>query len=208
MQDESFQAGQEVLLRYRYPDGSVQAALPMRVVEHTEDLLVAWLAPGTPIMYWATEDGRDPRAVPLERRFLGRLGTAPRRWEGGGALHLIRPGQEQQVVVFLDAAGGFSHWYVNLERPIPRLGTRMDTVDRHLDLVIDAAGVARWKDMDEAVAAVGTPYLPLDDLVAAREAGAAILADVGAFLAPYRARTSFVPDPCRPVPDLPADWDA
>lgn len=205
---ESLAAGQEVLLRYRYPDGSVQAALPMRVVEHADDLLVAWLAPGTPVMYWATEDESDPRTVPLGRRFLGRLGTAPRRWLGGGALHLIRPGREFQVVMFLDPAGGFSHWYVNLERPIPRLGTRLDTVDRHLDLVIDAAGVARWKDMDEAVAAVGTPYLPLDDLVAAREAGAAILADVGAFLAPYQRWSSFVPAPGWPVPELPADWDA
>lgn len=33
--------------------------MPMRVVLDEPDLTVAWLAPATPIMYWATAAGRD-----------------------------------------------------------------------------------------------------------------------------------------------------
>lgn len=53
--------GDEILLRYLYADGSVQAALALRVVVDQPEFLVAWLAPKTPIMYWATADGLDPR---------------------------------------------------------------------------------------------------------------------------------------------------
>lgn len=178
--------GATTLLRYRYPDGSVQAALPMRVVHHEADLLVSWLAPGTSVMYWATREGLDPRARPIEQRFEEQLTTSQRIWTGTGALHVLRPDEPFQVLLFWDERERFSHWYVNLERPAARTGARFDSVDRQLDLVISAAGEAHWKDLDEAAFAVGTPYLPLDDLIAARNDGAAILADLPAFLDRYR----------------------
>ena len=198
--------GDEMLLRYRYPDGSIQAAMPMRVVRDEPRLFVAWLAPRTPISYWATDDGSDPRTIPLERRFEAPLSTAPRTWTGTGALHVLRPGDPFQVLLFWDEEGRFADWYVNLERPAVRSGNRFDAVDRQLDLVIAADGEARWKDFDEAAMAVGTPYLPLEDLVAARETGAAILADLPGFLDPYREWTGFRPDPAWPTPVLPEDW--
>jgi hypothetical protein len=208
MSDEPLLAGDEVLLRYRYPDGSIQAALPMRVVAHEDDLLVCWLAPGTSIRYWATEDGRDPRDLPIEHRFEARLSNGPRTWQGTGALHVLRLGDPFQVLLFRDAGGRFAHWYVNLERPAVRSGARLDSVDRQLDLVIDASGEARWKDLDEAAFAVGTSFLPLEDLIAARETGVRILQDVAGFLAPYRRWIDFAPDPSWPVPGLPDDWSA
>jgi hypothetical protein len=203
---ELLPVGATTLLRYRYPDGSIQAALPMRVVRHEPDLLVSWLAPGTSVRYWATEAGLDPRELPLEQRFETRLTSAPRSWAGTGALHVLRPEEPFQVLLFWDEQQRFSHWYVNLERPAARTGDRFDSVDRQLDLVISAAGEARWKDLDEAAFAVGTPYLPLDDLVAARQDGAAILADLPGFLDRYREWTEFRPDPSWVAPILPDDW--
>ena len=206
MAEKLLAVGSEVLLRYRYADGSVQAALPMRVVEHTSEVLAAWLAPGTPIMYWTTADGRDPRDVPLEARFASTLSTGLREWTGTGALHLIRPGEPLQVLLFWDAGGRFSDWYVNLERPAVRTGSRIESVDRQLDLVVSAAGEARWKDFDEAVFAVGTPFLPLEDLVAARRDGTEILHDLPGFMERNGRWRGFRPDPSWPVPKLPDDW--
>lgn len=47
----AFAPGDEILLRYLYNDGRLQAAMPMRVVQDVGGLIVAWLAPLTPIMY-------------------------------------------------------------------------------------------------------------------------------------------------------------
>ena len=78
------QHGDELLLRYLYNDGSIQAAMPMRVVLDEPDLTVAWLAPATPIKHWSTADGRDPRHSPLDQRFRQPLITTPRTWRGPG----------------------------------------------------------------------------------------------------------------------------
>ena len=102
--------GAQVVLRYRYPDGRLQAALPMRVVEDRADRLVAWLAPQTEIMYWALADGRDPRLVPLAERFRMPLTTAPRRWQGTGVLRVIPVRATYQVLHFWDAQGTFAGW--------------------------------------------------------------------------------------------------
>lgn len=107
-------AGNEVLLRYRYPDGRLQAALPMRVAADEGNLLACWLAPGTPIMYWALEDGRDPRSVPLEQRFQQPITTAARRWQGNGVLRVIPIDRPFQVLHFWDDDGAFAGWYINL----------------------------------------------------------------------------------------------
>jgi Protein of unknown function (DUF402) len=122
--------GGQILLRYRYPDGRLQAALPMRVVEDRPDRLVAWLAPETEIMYWALADGRDPRVVPLGERFRMPLRTAPRRWQGPGVLRVIPLQSTYQVLHFWGDDGTFSGWYVNLEAPKTRRGTRLEHVRR------------------------------------------------------------------------------
>ncbi|MCI1641207.1 MAG: hypothetical protein LKI27_06420 [Actinomyces sp.] len=106
-----------MLLRYLYPDGRLQAALPMRVVEDSGGTVVAWLSVGTQIEYWATADGlADPRTVPLPQRFRQALGHAPRRWEGSGVLRVIPLRECWQVLHFWNPrSGGFEGWYVNLE---------------------------------------------------------------------------------------------
>jgi Protein of unknown function (DUF402) len=195
-----------VVLRYRYPDGRLQAALPMRVVEDRADRLVAWLAPQTEIMYWALPDGRDPRVVPLAERFRMPLTTAPRRWQGTGVLRVIPVQATYQILHFWDEDGTFSGWYVNFEAPKTRRGTRLDTVDWHLDLWIDAAGVASWKDEDEAHAAVEAGQLPERDLELAWRTGRQIIegsSDWRELVGDWR---SFRPAAGWLALDLPSDW--
>lgn len=167
--------GDEVLLRYRYPDGRFQAAFPMRVVRDEGTRLTCWLAPSTPIMYWACEDGTDPRHVPLSQRFSQVLTTAPRRWEGNGVLRVIPMDESYQVLHFWDDDGEFIGWYVNLETPKTRHNRRLDAVDWHLDLLIDPHGSPQWKDEEEALTAVSAGYLDPDDLAAGRAVGQRII---------------------------------
>lgn len=197
-----------VLLRYRYHDGAPQAAFPMRVVADDGERVVAWLAPGTQIMYWALPDGSDPRSLPLGSRFSAALTTAPRVWQGGGVLRIIPVDAPFQVLHFWREDGGFAGWYVNLEAAKRRTGDRLDTVDWHLDLWIGPDLEPVWKDVDEAEAAVAAGHLNPDELAEARRQGDAIIRRVADWPAPIGDWRSFTPPAAwGPLP-LPPDWAA
>lgn len=194
--------GDEILLRYLYPDGTLQAAMPMRIVQDDDGMTVAWLAPATPIMYWATIDGEDPRTIPLAHRFDEPLSTAPRLWQGPGVLRVMPAGEPYQVVHFWSESGTFAGWYINFEAERRRHGNCIDTIDWHLDLWISADVIASWKDEDEASAAVGTPYLRAEDLRTARETGGRLLTGLSGWPAPVGDWRGFRPDPAWPTPVL------
>lgn len=201
-----FPNGSEMLLRYFYEDGGHQAALPVRVVEDSSERLALWLAEGTEIMYWATQDGRDPRSLPLSQRFAETLTTAPRRWAGSGVLRVLLPRTPYQVLHFWDAEGAFQNWYINFEAPMQRAGERVDTVDWHLDLVIAPDGVAHWKDEDEAEAAVAAGQLPEQRLLESRRQAEAILDDFVGFLRRVGDWRGFRPPNDWVELPLPKDW--
>jgi len=189
------QRGEELLLRYRYNDRSIQAAMPMQVVLDDPELTVAWLAPETSIMSWATVDGLEPRGIPLNRRFEQPLSTAPRTWRGNGVLRVMPAGLPYQVIHFWDHAHSFAGWYVNFEAPRSRIGACIDTVDWHLDLWIAANGKPRWNDEDEAQAALGTDHLRAADLQTARAAGQSVIDDIQTWPQQIDEWRSFRPDP-------------
>ena len=172
----------EVLLSYTYFDGSAQADFPMRVVEDTGTRLVAWLSTASEIRYWATVNGSDPRSIPLDRRFVERLTTARRHWEGPGVLRVIFSDTVYQVVHFWTPQGSFSGWYINFEAPASREGTTIHSVDWHLDLWITRDGEGRWKDEDEAAAALEAGHITREQFDTARIAGLEILDNFDHFL--------------------------
>ncbi len=185
----------------------MQAALPMRVVRDDPRQLVAWLTPGSSIMYWALQDGRDPRSVPLAERFQHRLTTSPRTWRGSGVLRVMPRDAPFQVLHFWDDDGAFEGWYVNFEAPRSRVGTRLDSVDWHLDLWLDADGTPTWKDEDEAQAAVGAGHLDPHELAVARATGETILATFDGWLSDIGDWREFVPPPEWSSPlALPDNW--
>jgi hypothetical protein len=203
---QGLEPGTEFVLRYLYDDGSVGAVLPMHVVSDAPELMVGWLAPLTPIMYWSTQDGRDPREEPLDQRFIRSLSTAPRIWQGPGVLRVMPAGLPYQVVHFWGPDGAFAGWYVNFERPRARRGLFIDSVDWHVDLWIGADRVPTWKDEDEAAAAVAAGRLSAADLHTARTAGESIIDDLATWPQPIGDWRSFHPDPTWRTPGLPSDW--
>jgi hypothetical protein len=175
--------GDEMLLSHVYKDGSPMADFPMRVVEDGRDRLVAWLAAGSEIRYWATEDGSDPRTLPLDHRFRSKMTTARRTWEGPGVLRVIFADTVYQVIHFWTPQHVFAGWYVNFEEPSRRRGNQILTFDWQLDLWITPDGTGQWKDEDEAAAAIDAGMLTRDELAASFAAGREILDDFGSFLA-------------------------
>jgi predicted RNA-binding protein associated with RNAse of E/G family len=111
-----------------------------------------------------------------------------------------------QVLHFWGEDGTFSGWYVNLEAPTTRRGTRLDTVDWHLDLWIDAAGVPGWKDEDEARAAVAAGHLPERDLELAWRTGTQIIEGLSDWREVVGDWRSFHPPAAWVALGLPSDW--
>jgi hypothetical protein len=197
--------GDEVLLRYRYRDGSVQSAYPMRVVADGGDRVVAWLESGTPILYWATATGGDPRERPLERRFRGGFSHVRRTWQGPGVLRVIPLDLPYQVIHFWHEDGSFAGWYVNFESAKDRRARTLDAVEWHLDLWFDREGRPQWKDQDEAGAAVAAGHLLPGELELSVDTGQSIVDDFDHWLAVVGDWRSYRPDPQWTLPDLPPD---
>jgi hypothetical protein len=182
---DRFAPGDAILMRDVWR-GDIHLAYSVRVVQDEPDLLVTWLAPGTPY--------KRP-AVRAELPFGQPLVDRP--WAAPGVLHLTRPGEAHSVWVFETS------WYVNLQEPLRRTELGFDMHDELLDLVRMRDGRWRWKDEDELAEAVLRGYVTNDEAAATRaEAERVIAAD--AFPTGWEA---WEPDPSWPAPGLPAGWD-
>jgi predicted RNA-binding protein associated with RNAse of E/G family len=97
---------------------------------------------------------------------------------------------------------------VNLEIPRGRTEHTTDRSDGALDVVVAPDCSWRWKDEDEADAAVAAGRITAADLTRLRAEGERViaLAEAGAF--PFDGTwTDFRPDPDWPAPVLPAGLD-
>jgi GNAT superfamily N-acetyltransferase len=195
--------GDQIAVRYLDRADRVLAVLPMTVAEDSGDRVVAWLAPDTPIMYWAAEDGTDPRLIPVEHRFDRPFISRARTWEGGGVLRVLMIDDTYSAVHFWERDGSFARWHVNLESSKVRWSGGLDTQDYLLDLFVEADGSHSWKDEDEAAVAVAVGALAADDLAAARATGERIVRSLASWpvnmVGDWRG---FGPDPAWPTPSL------
>jgi hypothetical protein len=187
--------GEELLLRHLH-HGRVVMALPARVLAH-DDELVAWVAPGTPIVYpVGLEDGR---LLPLDRWTV-----EERPWYGNGCVFAMPPGRAHSIVHFWNDDGSFRGWYVNLQDPLRETPRGFDTRDRQLDLWIEAGGTVTWKDEDHLEQAVELGLMTAAECLAARAEAERVLREW-----PFPTGwEDWRPDPAWPLPSLPADWDA
>lgn len=199
--------GDHILMRYG-PPGEYRTVRPLTVVEHREDLLVAWLAAGTPIIRPVMADGREIRKAPLEERFeLPRKGVAA-RWKGPGILKLIPLGAAHSIWVFWRPNGRLRGWYVNLEERHRVWDAGLDTRDHVLDLWVPRPRRWLWKDEDEFAHALEHGLLTQAQGDAIRAEGRRVSRRVQRWKAPFNEGwEAFRPDPAWPLPDLPPDWE-
>ncbi len=131
---------------------------PMTVIRDDEDGLVAWLAPGTPVIKPVLADGREMRYAGPEGMFTEDRVLKLDIWHGTGILKVAPAGKPWSVWHFWSADDTFLGWYVNLEtehrRDVP--ARRTSSVDHVLDLWIHPDRRIDWKDEDELEGAVTT----------------------------------------------------
>lgn len=195
----------QFLLRYRYIDGTLQAAFPLWSVEDSRDRRVGWLAAGSEISYWALPDGSDPRRLPIAERFSAPLTTAVREWQGTGVLRVFLRDHNYQVLHFWDDHR-FRGWYFNFETPGDWRGPIIESRDWHLDLIVLPDFTATWKDEEEAVGAVDGGHLLPAELAEARRTGEALLRRPEEWLEAVGDWREFVPHERWNRLRLPDDW--
>jgi hypothetical protein len=206
-------SGHQVLWRYRriVPgyDGP-ETMRPITVVRDDADGLVAWLAPGTPVLRPVLPDGRELRSVPSAEMF--RAGRALRRdrWDGAGILKMAPTGAPWSVWCFWTHDWAFRGWYVNLEDVHERDEDGVVTQDHVLDLWITPDRSVHWKDEDELEAAVIAGRYSPEQAAAFRDDARSVEEIVAAGGSPFcDGWEDWRPDPSWPVPQLPPDntWD-
>jgi hypothetical protein len=118
-------------------------AVPVHVVEDTDEALVTYIAPGAEFGHfpgeWPTPDKHHPWA--------GR-----RAWTGHGCLMVQRPGDHHAVWHFWSGdAREFECWYINIQSDFVRTERGYDTQDLELDIVVFPGGEWLVKDDDVLV---------------------------------------------------------
>jgi protein associated with RNAse G/E len=129
----------------------------------------------------------------------------PGTWRNTSTLRVITESEWSSVWWFFTSDGEFLSWYVNLEIPLGRTELGTDRIDGALDVQVDPDRRWRWKDEDEADAAVEAGRLRREQLALLRAEGERLiaLAEAGAF--PFDGTwCDFRPDPDWPAPRLPA----
>jgi uncharacterized protein len=173
--------------------GRVWRAIPCRLVEERNGVLVLWHGDKTPAQIPVDGEGRRLR-IPGDGDW--QLGT---EYSEGHSLGLVRPGTRWSLWhEWRD--GAFAWWYVNFERDQRRTPVGIDLVDEKLDFVVTPDGAVRWKDEDELVEAARTGYVDEDDV----RANAQLVLDNPPWPTGWE---SWRPDPTWPTPELPEGWD-
>ncbi|QNE18527.1 DUF402 domain-containing protein [Kribbella qitaiheensis] len=129
---------------------------PMTVVQDDEEGLVAWLAPGTPLIKPVLVDGRELRHAGPVAMFTDERVLKLDVWRGTGILKVSPAGKPWSVWHFWAADETFLGWYVNLEAEHRRDADARRTIsmDYVLDLWINPDRTIEWKDEDELEGAV------------------------------------------------------
>jgi predicted RNA-binding protein associated with RNAse of E/G family len=124
----------ETIVRREVVHGLPWSEFPVVVVRDEPELLVTYLAAGTPFSF-------PPH--PLVHPWRGNHST----WAGHGMLMLQRPGDAYAVfVLWHGEEREFESWYLNLQEPFRRTDGGYDTQDLELDLILHPDGRVEWKD--------------------------------------------------------------
>ncbi|MDX6292499.1 MAG: hypothetical protein QOH50_1574 [Kribbellaceae bacterium] len=183
---------------------------PMTVVRDDEAGLVAWLAPGTPLIKPVLTDGRETRLAGPKGMFTEDRVLKLDIWRGTGILKVSPAGKPWSVWHFWGEDGTLNGWYVNLEA-IHRRDTderRTTTVDYVLDLWITPDRTVEWKDEDELEGAVATGRFSADEAERIIADGRAAEKEIATWSSPFAdAWHEWQPNPGWRLPEAPTGYE-
>jgi hypothetical protein len=197
-------SGDLVTLRFRSIDGRFYSGRPLRVIEHTPELLVTYMPANTIVSVPMLADGRGLRDVPLDERWSHPRTSLRRPWTGTELIQLFPLGRAYSIWVVRSTSNAMVGWYVNLE-DMHELGANTITTQDHvLDIWVPAeTGEPLWKDEDELEAATRVGRLTAEQAAAIRAEGERVWRErpwpTG--WEDWRAPAEWT------TPELPEDWD-
>ena len=161
-----------VTVRFRSIDGRFHSGRPVRVIEHTPELLVTYMAEGTVVSVPMLTDGRGLRDVPLDERWAHPRTSLRRPWDGTELIQLFPRERAHSIWVVRDREHRMVGWYINLE-DVHELGENTVTTQDHvLDIWVAAETLEpQWKDEDELEAALGAGRVTHEQALAIRAEG-------------------------------------
>ena len=179
---------------------------PMTVVQDDAFGLVAWLAPGTPLIKPVLADGRELRHAGPVGMFVDDRVLKLDVWRGTGILKVSPTGKPWSVWHFWAADETFLGWYVNLEAEHRRdpEARRTSSVDHVLDLWINPDRTIEWKDEDELEGAVTGGRFTEDEVARIVADAHAAVREIEAWTSPFAdGWQTWRPDPHLRLPEAP-----
>ncbi|HVU76054.1 MAG TPA: DUF402 domain-containing protein [Gaiellaceae bacterium] len=141
------QAGEIVLKRSIYR-GNVRWVFPHRYVGEWDGRIALYCGPGN--------QGKAMRRGPdgYLKRWMTDKPPFDTEWESTHVLRFEREAARHSIDLYWTTGWEHMSWYVNLQTPTRIAGSRVDTTDQALDVLVFADGTWRWKDEDELEEAV------------------------------------------------------
>jgi hypothetical protein len=190
--------GDTAVLRFLYR-GKVRLAMPHVVVDDSAERVVIYIRPGTRCRL-----PRGYRETYYEQLARNDWDLVEHVWHTHHVLRLIPSGPAHALYLYWSEAWKFEGWYVNLQEPVRRTPSGLDTWDHALDIWIEPDGSWSWKDEDDLAALVERGVYAPAEAEAFRAEGERVLADP-----PWPTGwEDWRPDPTWAVPELPQGWDA
>lgn len=194
--------GDVALLRH-VRKGDIFWAVGVRVVEHGDDGVVLYLAPGTPFKSLKPPGGHDVRD------FVRASVTVDLTWKWTNTLWFLRAGEPWATVLFWDEAWQFLCWYINFEEPLRLIPQGFESMDQTLDLVLHPDRERlEWKDEDEFTYGIEHGWYTEAQRTAMKRHAEGIIPGWRAGEPPFEDRwLGWRPDPVWQPPALPVGWD-
>ena len=198
-----WEAGETILTRgvWRH---KLWFAMPVKVVQDTDDLIA---------LYWRAN---TPNKIPGKRTTYKELLANEQitlldgKWVMTDVLMLCRPNSAHGILVMWETGQvKFNGWYVNLQEPLCRTPLGFDTMDQLLDIVVTPdLSNWHWKDEDEFSDAVEHGVYSSAQAKAIREEGEHVVRTMqeegSLFLQGWERWT---PPKDWNIPEMPAKWD-
>lgn len=210
MAAQRWSPGETVALRY-FMRGKLWSAVPVRVVDDSDEVIALFLRANTAVMWpWTSSGYAGGRAASYEDRFPATWTFREARWKENSVLMLARPGASHSFWAFwTDVGWAFHAWYVNIQAPLVRTPIGFDSEDLVLDLVIEPELSSwEWKDEDELIQAVHSGRFTDEDAKRIRAEGLSAIDALRSRDWPFnRGWEDWRPEPTWTLPQLVAGWD-
>lgn len=147
-----FEAGRGIVVEERWR-GRLWSAVPHRVVESEQEMLITQVAAGTRGVFATNRGLPEAAGMTRDERKHEALKTCVARpveaEEPLDLVHVCQPGRWARVILGWKDDHEFRGWYVNFELPVKATESGVWGKDLVLDLMIFPDGSWSWKDSEE-----------------------------------------------------------